>query len=101
MAFRSDPQLQEMVKAAIGIKSKVEDVIAGRVELKRQYKPPPGESLAACMKKLTDHEMLKQAVYDHLRMHTVPEACKHTNTVMSAEQMEAAALDILEGLLKD
>ena len=101
MAFRSDPHLQEMAKAAVGIQSKVDDVIAGRVELKRQYKPPPGESLAACMKKLTEHEVLKQAVYDHLRIQTVSEACKQTDTVMSAEQMEAAALDILEGLLKD
>ena len=101
MSLDADSNMALMAQRAYEIQAKVEDIVAGRVELKRQYKPPAGESLAACMKKLTDHEVLKQAVYDHLRTHTVPEACKQTNTVMSAEQTEAAAQDLLEGLLKD
>ena len=101
MATYDDPHLAEMATRAYHIQAKVEDIVAGRVELKRDIPVKEGCSLARVLKDRRDLAILKQAVFDHLQIKTIPDQCRKEHKTMTAEQTYAAAKEKMETLLVD
>ena len=101
MAFRGDPHLADMATRAYHIQKKVEDIVAGRVELKRNANIQDGASLARVLKDRQDLAILKQAVFDHLQINTIPDQCRQERRTMTAEQTRDAANAHLETLMVD
>jgi len=101
MTVYDDPQLAEMATRAYHIQAKVEDIVAGRVELKRDIKIQDGASLARVLKDRRDLAVLKQAVFDHLQAKTIPDQCRKEHKTMTAEQTHDAAKAHMETLMVD
>ncbi len=101
MAFHSDPYLAEMATYVYAVQTKVEDIVAGRVELKREIKHSDGTSLPRVLKDRHENAILKQAVFDHLQIKTIPDQCRKEHKTMTAEQTYAAAKEKMEALMKD
>ena len=101
MVSYEDPHLAEMAMRAYHIQSKVEDIVAGRVELKRAIKVQEGASLARVMKDKQDLNVLHQAVLDYLQAKTIPDQCFKEKRTMTAEQTRDAAKAHMETLMVD
>ena len=101
MALDADPNLAVMAQRAYDIQAKVEDIVAGRAELKREVQPAPGASLVRVLKARQDLAILKQAVFDHLQIKTIPDECRKEHRTMTPEEMYAAAKAHLETLMVD
>ena len=48
-----------------------------------------------------DQDTLKQAVFDHLQVKTIPDNCRKEHKTMTAEQTYAAAKEKMEALMVD
>jgi len=101
MAMYNDPHLAEMATRAYHIQAKVEDIVAGRVQLKRDVQVQNGCSLARVLKDRKDLAILKQAVFDHLQIKTIPDQCRKEQRTMTPEQMRDAAKAHMETLMVD
>ena len=101
MAFHSDPRLAEMATHVYLIQTKVEDIVAGRVDLKREIKHPPGSSLRKVLADRQQNAILKQAVFDHLQIKTIPDQCREERKTMTPQQTYAAAKEKMEALMVD
>lgn len=101
MSFRCDPLVAEMATRAYHIQSKVEDIVAGRAELKRNVPVQDGASLARVLKDRKDLAILKQAVFDHLQLKTIPDQCRQEQRTMTPEQAHDAAKAHMETLMVD
>ena len=101
MAMYDDPCLAEMATRAYHIQAKVEDIVSGRVELKRDVKIQDGASLARVLKDRRDLAILKQAVFDHLQAKTIPDQCRKERRAMTAEETHDAAKAHMETLMVD
>lgn len=101
MSFHCDPLQAGTAARAYDIQAKVEGVVAGRIELKRQVVVGPGASLVRTLKARQDLAMLKQAVFDHLQSKTIPDQCREENRTMTAEQTHDAAKAHMETLMVD
>ena len=101
MAFHSDPHLAEMATYVYNVQTKVEDIVEGRKELKREVWHPEGTSLRKVLADRRENAILKQAVFDHLQVKTIPDQCRKEHKEMSAEEMYAAAKAAMEALLVD
>tara|TARA_B100000902_G_C26757547_1_gene643978 strand:+ start:140 stop:445 length:306 start_codon:yes stop_codon:yes gene_type:complete len=101
MATYDDPHLTEMATRAYHIQAKVEDIVAGRVQLKRDVQVQDGSSLARVLKDRRDLAILKQAVFDHLQIRTIPDQCRKEQRTMTPEQMYDAAKAHMETLMAD
>ena len=101
MSLDGDPNLALMAQRAYDIQAKVEDIVAGRTELKRQVDAVPGASLVRMLKARQDLSVLKQAVFDHLQIKTIPDQCREEHRTMTAEQTRDAAKAHMETLMVD
>ncbi len=101
MSLDGDPNLTLMAQRAYDIQAKVEDIVAGRATLKREFQPAPGTSLTRVLKARQDLAILKQAVFDHLQIKTIPDQCREERRTMTAEQTRDAAKAHLETLMVD
>ena len=101
MVSYEDPHLAEMAMRAYHIQTKVEDIVAGRAELKRAIKVQEGASLVRVMKDKQDLQVMHQAVFDHLQTKTIPDKCRKENRTMTPEQTRDAAKAHMETLMVD
>lgn len=101
MAYHSDPYLTEMARHVYAVQTKVEDIVAGRLELKREITHSVDASLTRVLKERHENSILKQAVFDHLQIKTIPDQCRKEHKTMTAEQTYAAAKEKMEALLVD
>ena len=101
MAFHSDPYLAEMARHMYAVQMKVEDIVAGRMELKREITHSVDASLTRVLKERHENAILKQAVFDHLQIKTIPDKCRKEHRKMTAAQTYAAAKQQMEALLVD
>ena len=99
MSFHCDPHLAEMAAARPDIQAKVEDIVAGRVQLKREILHFPDASLRKVLKERRELAMLKQAVFNHLQSKTIPDQRREENRTMTAEQTHDAAKAHMETLM--
>ena len=100
MAFHSDPHLAEMAKYAYAIQTKVEDIVAGRLELKREIKHSEDANLWKVLRDRRENAILKQAVFDHLQIKTIPDKCRKEQKTLTPQQTYAAAREQMEALMK-
>ena len=101
MSFHSDPYLAEMATYVYNVQAKVEDIVEGRKELKREVRHPEGTSLRKVLADRRENAVLKQAVFDHLQAKTIPDQCRKEHKEMTAEETYAAAKAKMEALLVD
>lgn len=101
MAFHSDPHMAEMATYVYDVQTKVEDIVEGRKELKREVWHPEGTSLRKLLADRRENAILKQAVFDHLQVKTIPDQCRKEHKKMTAEETYAAAKAKIEALMVD
>ena len=90
MSFHSDPYLAEMATYVYNVQAKVEDIVEGRKELKREVRHPEGTSLRKVLADRRENAVLKQAVFDHLQAKTIPDQCRKEHKQMTAEATDEA-----------
>jgi hypothetical protein len=71
------------------------------LELKREIKISEGSNLRKVLADRRENAVLKQAVFDHLQIKTIPDQCRKEHKEMTPEQTYAAAKAKMEALMVD